>query len=151
MIIAVGCDHAGFVLKDSVLRFLKENAEIIDCGVFTEARVDYPDIAIEAARRVSEGKADLGVLMCGTGIGVSIAANKVRGIRAGVCNDIQAAKFGKAHNNLNVICLGGRVIDASQVNGILSVWLGTPFEGGRHLERIDKISAAEDSFSGVGR
>ncbi|GHS98554.1 ribose 5-phosphate isomerase B [Synergistales bacterium] len=143
MIISVGCDHAGFILRDSVLKFLNERAEVIDCGVFTEERIDYPDIAIKGAMYVSSGEADKCVLMCGTGIGVSIVANKLKGIRAGVCNDIQTAKLGKSHNNLNVICLGGRIIEGAQVSGILSAWIDTPFEGGRHQLRIDKISAAD--------
>jgi uracil phosphoribosyltransferase len=150
MIAAVGCDHAGFVLKPAVVSFLESRAEILDCGVFTEERADYPDIALSVARLVSEGKANLGVLMCGTGIGMAIAANKVKGVRAGVCGDAQTAKWGKGHNNLNVLCLGGRLIAPEQAAVILDAWLGTPFEGERHLVRINKIAAAESSTLSAG-
>jgi uracil phosphoribosyltransferase len=143
MIVAVGCDHAGFALKSAVVNFLESRAEVTDCGIFSEERADYPDIALNVARLVSEGDADFGVLMCGTGIGMAIAANKVKGIRAGVCGDARTAEWGKGHNNLNVLCLGGRLTAPEQVPAILGAWLGTPFEGGRHLARINTIAAAE--------
>ncbi|MDR2179643.1 MAG: uracil phosphoribosyltransferase [Synergistaceae bacterium] len=145
MIVAIGCDHGGFVLKSAVGKFFEGRAEVLDLGVLTETPVDYPDIALATARTVSDGKAEIGVLMCGTGIGVSITANKVRGIRAGVCNDVESARLGKSHNNLNVLCMGGRVISPGQVEPILGAWLDTPFEGGRHLVRINKIAAIESS------
>lgn len=145
MNIAVGCDHAGYVLKPVVMDCLARNPEVrlLDFGTHSEERVDYPDIALEAARAVSEGKADCGVLLCGTGIGMAIAANKIKGIRAAACNDVESARMARAHNNLNVLTLGGRVLAPGQVPGILDAWLTTPFEGGRHLVRINKIAAAE--------
>ena len=145
MIIAIGCDHAGFVLKSAVTDFLKDRAEVMDCGVFKEERADYPDLAADVAKAVSEGRADLGILMCGTGMGMAMAANKIKGIRAGVCHDPEAARLGKAHNNLNVLAMGGRVITPAQVAPILQAWLDTTFEGDRHLVRINKIAAAEAS------
>ena len=145
MIVALGCDHAGFLLKSAVTNFLKDKAEILDCGIFKEERVDYPDIAIKVAKAVSEGTADCGVLLCGTGIGMAVAANKVKGIRAAACNDEESARMGKAHNNLNIITLGGRVIAPEEAGAILDAWFSTPFEGERHLVRINKIAAAEAS------
>jgi uracil phosphoribosyltransferase len=150
MIVAVGCDHAGFILKPAVVSFLESRAEIMDCGIFSEERTDYPDIALHAAKLVSEEKADLGVLMCGTGIGMAMAANKVKGIRAGVCGDAETAKLAKGHNNLNVLCLGGRVVAAERVSPILDAWLGASFEGGRHISRINKVAAAEASILSLG-
>lgn len=145
MNIAVGCDHAGYVLKPVVMDCLARNPEVrlLDFGTHSEERVDYPDIALEAAMAVSEGKADCGVLLCGTGIGMAIAANKIKGIRAAACNDVESARMARAHNNLNVLTLGGRVLAPGQVPGILDAWLTTPFEGGRHLVRINKIAATE--------
>jgi uracil phosphoribosyltransferase len=143
MIVAIGCDHAGFVLKSAVVSFLESRAEIADCGVFSEERADYPDIALRAARLVSEEKANLGVLICGTGLGMAITANKVKGIRAGACGDVETAKLAKRHNNLNVLCLGARIVAQEQAISILDAWFGASFEGERHLARINKIAAAE--------
>ncbi|MDR1875060.1 MAG: uracil phosphoribosyltransferase [Synergistaceae bacterium] len=145
MILAVGYDHGGFVLRAAVADFLRGRAEVRDFGIFEEQRSDYPDIALKVALEVSEGRADLGVLACGTGIGMTVAANKMRGIRAGVCNDVETARLGKAHNNLNILAMGGRLIAPEQAPAILEAWLSTPFEGERHLARINKISAAEAS------
>lgn len=148
---AVGCDHAGFVLKRAVLDFLKEKGiEVQDFGTFSEDRVDYPDFALEVARAVSLGDADCGVLLCGTGIGMAVAANKVSGVRASACNDVESARMAKAHNDLNVITLGGRFIEPEQVRGILDAWLATPFEGGRHVQRLNKIAMAEQTTLSVG-
>ena len=145
MKIAVGCDHAGYILKLMAMDHLvlRPEVRLQDFGSYSEERVDYPDIALEAARAVSEGKADCGVLLCGTGIGMAIAANKIKGIRAAACNDVESARMARAHNNLNVLTLGGRVLAPGQVPGILDAWLTTPFEGGRHLVRINKIAAEE--------
>ncbi|MDR1740748.1 MAG: uracil phosphoribosyltransferase [Synergistaceae bacterium] len=146
MKIAVGCDHAGFVLKDAVVGFLRSRGiDVADKGVFSAEKADYPDQALAVAGAVASGEADAGVLMCGTGIGASIAANKVKGVRAGTCNDPEAARLGKTHNNLNVLCMGGRVIKPDEAGAILSAWLDSEFEGGRHLVRINKIAAAEAS------
>ncbi|WP_298780423.1 uracil phosphoribosyltransferase [uncultured Fretibacterium sp.] len=148
---AVGCDHAGFVLKQAVLDFLKEKGiEVQDFGTFSEERVDYPDFALEVARAVSLGDADCGVLLCGTGIGMAVAANKVSGVRAAACNDVESARMARAHNDLNVITLGGRFIKPEQVRGILDAWLSTPFEGGRHVQRLNKIAMAEHTPLSVG-
>jgi uracil phosphoribosyltransferase len=149
MILAVGCDHAGFVLREPVADFLRGRVEVRDFGIFEEKQSDYPDVALEVAREISEGRADLGVLACGTGIGMAVAANKIRGIRAGVCNDVESARLGKAHNNLNVLTMGGHTVTPAQVPSILEAWLSTPFEGERHLVRINKISAAEASALSV--
>ena len=145
MNVAVGCDHAGFVLKSAVVESLgrREGVEVLDFGVHSEERADYPDIALKVARAVSEGEADRGVLLCGTGIGMAIAANKVRGIRAAACNDVESARMARAHNDLNLLALGGRVLDPDRAAEILDVWLSTPFEGDRHLVRINKIAAEE--------
>lgn len=145
MRIAVGCDHAGYVLKLMAMDYLvlRPEVRLQDFGTYSEERVDYPDIAFETARAVSEGEADCGVLFCGTGIGMAIAANKIKGIRAAACNDIESARMAKAHNNLNVLTLGGRVLEPKQAFAILDEWLETPFEGGRHLARINKIAAGE--------
>ena len=143
MIVALGCDHAGFTLKMAVKDFFEGKAEVMDFGIFEEERADYPDIALQVAGAVSKGKADVGVLLCGTGIGMSIAANKVAGIRAAVCSDVESARLAKAHNNLNVLCMGGRLISQEQARAILKAWLDASFEGGRHLMRINKIAAAE--------
>ena len=147
MKVAIGCDHAGFVLKQAVLDFFspEKGFDVLDCGTFSEDRVDYPDIAIKVAQAVSLGDVECGVLLCGTGIGMAITANKICGVRSAPCNDIESAKMAKAHNNLNLITLGGRVIKPEQVAAILDVWLSTPFEGGRHLQRINKIALAERS------
>ena len=125
MRIALGCDHAGFVLKQAVLAYFKGGADVMDCGTYSEERVDYPDIAFKVADAVSKGEADLGVLLCGTGIGMAIAANKIKGIRSAACNDAGLAGMAKAHNNLNILTLGGRVIEPEDVASILDAWLKT--------------------------
>ena len=145
MIVALGCDHGGFALKSTVKDFFDGKAEVMDFGVFNEERSDYPGVGLMAARAVSEGKADVGVLLCGTGIGMSVAANKVAGIRAAVCNDVESARIGKAHNSLNVLCMGGRVISPEQARAVLEAWLDASFEAGRHLVRINKIAVFEGS------
>lgn len=157
LIIAVGCDHAGRVLKNAAVDFLSSrNFEILDCDNQVNTQDDdYPDAAFKVARAVAGEssnniKADLGVLLCGTGIGVAIAANKIPGIRAAVCNDTASAKTAKSHNNINIIAMGGRIILPEKVPEILSIWLDTRFEGlkddgERHLRRINKIAMAEKS------
>ena len=147
MKIAFGCDHGGYVLRDAVLEFLKSRKiEILDVGPYEiDKNDDYPDAAYRVASAMNEGKADLGVLACGTGFGIAIAANKLQGIRAIPCNSPDAAKIAKAHNNINVLTLGGRLIQPQDVAEILATWLDTEFEGGRHIQRLNKISKIEKS------
>ncbi|MDE3179501.1 MAG: ribose 5-phosphate isomerase B [Acidobacteriota bacterium] len=142
--VAVGSDHAGFALKESVREYLQEKGFAVeDCGVHSESPADYPDYAERVARRVAGEQAGWGVVVCGTGLGVSIAANKVPGIRAAMCTDTLLARFARAHNNANVLAMGGRIVDESQARNILDTWLSTPFEGGRHQQRVEKITAIE--------
>lgn len=144
MKIAIGCDHGGISLKDSIVNYLEERGvQIEDFGTFGTESVDYPDFAYKVARSVVDGKADKGILMCGTGIGISIAANKVNGIRCALCHNTDTAKLTAMHNNSNVLAMGGRVIDADTAVNIVKAWLDTPFEGGRHITRINKISEIE--------
>lgn len=144
MKIAIGCDHGGITLKDSIVNYLEERGvQIEDFGTFGTDSVDYPDFAYKVARSVADGKADKGILMCGTGIGISIAANKVNGIRCALCHNTDTAKLTAMHNDSNVLAMGGRVIDADTAVNIVKAWLDTPFEGGRHINRINKISEIE--------
>lgn len=144
MKIAIGCDHGGITLKDSIVNYLEERgAKIEDFGTFGTESVDYPDFAYKVARSVADGKADKGILMCGTGIGISIAANKVNGIRCALCHNTETARLTALHNDSNVLAMGGRVIDSDTAVNIVKTWLDTPFEGGRHISRINKISEIE--------
>lgn len=142
--IAIGCDHGGFELKGHIMKHLKEKGiEFKDYGTYSEASVDYPDCAKPVCEAVQNGTAERGILICGTGIGISIAANKYKGIRAALCSDVYSAKMSKQHNNANIICLGGRVTGRELAFMIVDTWLETEFEGGRHENRIAKIHAAE--------
>ncbi|MGH9397789.1 MAG: ribose 5-phosphate isomerase B [Terriglobia bacterium] len=144
LIVAVGSDHAGFALKESVRKYLQSKGfNVEDCGVHSEQPADYPDYAERVATRVAGGLAQCGVLICGTGLGVSIAANKVCGIRAAMCNNTLLARFARAHNNANVLTMGGRIVDEAQARNILDTWFSTPFAGGRHEQRVQKIIAIE--------
>lgn len=144
MKIAIGCDHGGITLKDSIVNYLEERGvQIEDFGTFGADSVDYPDFAYKVARSVADGKADKGILMCGTGIGISIAANKVNGIRCALCHNTETARLTAMHNDSNILAMGGRVIDADMAVNIVKAWLDTPFEGGRHINRINKISEIE--------
>lgn len=144
MKIAIGCDHGGITLKDSIVNYLEERGvQIEDFGTFGTESVDYPDFAYKVARSVADGKADKGILMCGTGIGISIAANKVNGIRCALCHNTETARLTALHNDSNVLAMGGRVIDSDTAVNIVKTWLDTPFEGGRHVNRINKISEIE--------
>ncbi|MBR1486573.1 MAG: uracil phosphoribosyltransferase [Synergistaceae bacterium] len=150
MKIAIGCDHAGYVLKDAVVNFLRSKAnegiEILDLGAYElNPEDDYTNPGFKVGGAILDEEADLGVLMCGTGFGISIAANKVPGVRAVPCCTAEQAKMAKAHNNANIIALGGNLIKPENVAEILETWLSTPFEGGRHLRRINKIAQAEKS------
>lgn len=140
MKIAIGSDHAGFELKETIKTFLKEKGiEVKDFGTHSEERVDYPDYAIPLAESVANGEEDFGILICGTGIGMSIAANKVKGIRASLCSDVYSAHSAREHNNANVLCLGGRVLGKELAKEIVDKWLSSSFLGGRHKRRVDKI------------
>lgn len=141
MKIAIGSDHAGFDLKSKVAGWLKENfTDLKDYGTFSVESVDYPDFAHKVAGEVEKGLYDLGVLICGTGIGVDMTANKHQGIRSALCWNKDIAKLAKSHNNANVICLPGRFITFEEAKEILETFLNTQFEGGRHQNRINKIS-----------
>ncbi len=147
MKIAIGCDHGGIVLKDAVLEVLNEKGiEFEDLGCYTTDSVDYPDYALKVAEEVSQGKADLGIILCGTGIGISIAANKVKGIRAAVAHDLFTAEMCKRHNNANILAMGGRVISPELAKQMVKIWLESDFEGGRHLNRVNKITAIEQKY-----
>lgn len=142
--IAIGSDHGGYELKNHVIKHLEENGiEFKDCGCFSEGSVDYPDIAEAVCSEILEGRAERGILICGTGIGISIAANKIKGIRAALCSDVYSAKMCRQHNNANVICLGGRVTGRELAFMIIDTYLNEDFEGGRHQKRIDKIHSLE--------
>lgn len=144
MKIAIGCDHGGITLKDSIVNYLEERGvQIEDFGTFGTESVDYPDYAYKVARSVADGRADKGILMCGTGIGISIAANKVNGIRCALCHNTETARLTALHNDSNILAMGGRVIDSDTAVDIVKTWLDTPFEGGRHINRINKISEIE--------
>ena len=145
--IAIGSDHAGVKLKAKVIEFLKErNIEVKDFGTYTEESVDYPDIALEVAKSVASGETEKGILICGTGIGMSIAANKVKGIRCAVCYDENTAMLCKQHNNANIIALGARILEEETVLKMIGIWLDTEFEE-RHLKRIDKITKYEETVN----
>ncbi len=149
MKIALACDHGGFRLKEVIKSYLEElGIEYVDYGTFSEESVDYPDFAYKAARGIVTGETDRGIFICGTGIGISIAANKVRGIRAALCYNIYAAEMSRRHNDSNVLCLGGRVLGDELAKRIVKTWLETPFEGGRHQRRVDKIAQIEKNECG---
>ena len=140
MIIAVASDHGGFELKNRVREHLKERGiKVVDLGTDSEESVDYPVYGKACAEAVASGKADLGVVCCGTGIGISIAANKVKGIRCGLCTSVEMAELTKKHNNANMIALGGRTTDPELALAIVDKWLDTDFEGGRHQRRVDML------------
>lgn len=147
MKIAVGCDHGGYALKEAVIAELqKRGIEIVDKGCADTSSVDYPDYALAVAEEVASGACERGVLMCGTGIGISIAANKVKGIRCAVCHDMFTAAMSAEHNKANIIALGGRILTPEQAAEMVGIWLDTPFGGGRHQSRVDKISAIEEKY-----
>ena len=144
MKITIGSDHAATALKDEVKKVLAEfDAEIKDVGTFGTDRVDYPDIAEKVCADVVSGDADRGIVLCGTGIGISIAANKIKGIRCALCGDVYSAKMSREHNNANVLAMGGRVLGFGLAGEIVRAWMTTDFAGGRHQQRLDKITALE--------
>ena len=137
MKVAFGCDHAGFALKEAVIAHLKEMGhEVVDFGCYTPERVDYPAQGEKAARAVASGECALGVLICGTGIGISLAANRVHGIRAAVCSESYSAELTRRHNDANMIAFGARVVGEGTACAILDAFFGAKFEGGRHAQRV---------------
>lgn len=143
--IAIGSDHGGFELKNKLVHFLKEQGiSVKDYGIDEAISTDYPDIAKTVCTAVLDGVCDRGILVCGTGIGISIAANKIKGIRAALCSDSYSAKMAKQHNNANIIALGGRVIGEEIAYEIVKAYLEAEFQGGRHQIRVDKITSLED-------
>ena len=144
MKIALGADHGGFQLKEIIkARLLEKGFDVADKGAFDESSCDYPDYAEAVALDVAGGAAERGILVCGTGIGISISANKVRGIRAALCGDTFSARMSRLHNDANILAMGQRVTGAGLALDIVEVWLDTPFEGGRHKNRVDKIMRME--------
>ncbi len=142
--IAVGCDHRGFALKELIMPFLQNAGHSYqDFGCYSTDPVDYPDIAQKVGEAVASGNFDQGILICNTGIGMSIAANKIKGVRAALCHNAFAAQRARQHNDANVLCLGGEDIDTKSALEIVKTFLATDFEGGRHLQRVNKIRALE--------
>jgi ribose 5-phosphate isomerase B len=149
--IAIGSDHAGFGLKEEVLGLLKgRDIDIVDCGTNSVESVDYPDFGARVSELVSSGEVDRGILICGTGLGMSMVANKYPKVRAALCNDLFSAKMSRLHNDANVLVLGGRVIGKDLAAEIVKVWLTTPFEGERHLKRLQKIKSIEEKLNTHG-
>lgn len=145
MKLALGCDHGGFELKEAVRGYLEDHQiDYEDFGTYSTDSVDYAPIAAKAAHAVAEGKADFGILICSTGLGISMAANKVKGIRAAVCTNEFCAEMTRRHNNANILCMGGKVIDHKTALRLVDIFLHTGFEGGRHQRRIDQITQIED-------
>jgi ribose 5-phosphate isomerase B len=145
MKVAIASDHGGYELKQKVIEFLQDSKiEFKDFGSFSTESVDYPDIAIPCAEAVAKGEYDRGIIICGTGIGVCISANKVKGIRAALCHDVFSAKMSRRHNNANILTMGGRVIGSGHALCIVKAWLEEEFDGGRHKRRIDKIKSYEE-------
>ncbi len=145
--IALGSDHGGFELKESLKELLKgRGVDVVDCGTDNGNSVDYPDFGEKVARKVSSGEVEKGILICGTGIGMSIVANKYPGVRAALVTDPFMAQMAKEHNNANILVLGGRVLDTDSARKMVSIWLDATFEGGRHQGRLDKITALEQAL-----
>ena len=145
MKIALGCDHGGLEHKNAIGEFLKESGfEVVDFGIYEQVSVDYPDIAKKVCESIIKGETERGILVCGTGIGMSIAANKYKGIRAAACSEHFSAKYTRLHNNSNILCLGGRVVGVGTAIELAELFVNTEFEGGRHQNRIDKIAEIEN-------
>jgi ribose 5-phosphate isomerase B len=149
MRIAVGSDHRGFAAKTKLVELLKrQKQEVVDAGPSTNESVDYPDIAAIVARQVSEGTVDRGILICGTGIGMCVAANKFPGVRAAPCHDDLTAEMSRRHNDLNVLCLSADMLGEKLIDRMVEIWLKTEFEGGRHARRVSKIVEIEHKQAG---
>ena len=145
MIIAIGSDHGGYRLKEEVKKYLEDkNIEFVDFGCESEQSVDYPDIAAKVAKEVQGGKCDQGILICRSGIGMSIVANKFKGIRCALCHNEYTAKYARLHNNANILAMGADDLTTGEAVCILRMWLATSFEGGRHEERLKLIEEIEN-------
>ena len=142
--IVIGCDHAAVQMKNNVINHLKSRGfDVIDVGTYSEESCDYPDYAYAAAKKVATGEVEKGILICGTGIGMSIAANKVKGIRCALCDNLFSAEMTRRHNDSNMLSMGARVISNQLALKIVDMFLDTPFEGGRHQRRVEKLMAIE--------
>jgi ribose 5-phosphate isomerase B len=149
MRLAIGSDHRGVTARSRLVGLLKRMGhEIVDCGSFGDEAVDYPDVAAEVARRVADGAVDRGILLCCTGVGMAIAANKVAGVRAATCHDEVTAEMSRRHNDLNVLCLSAEMLGPEMQEKVIRTWLATPFEGGRHARRVAKIASLEAECAG---
>ncbi len=145
--IAIACDHSALAMKAEVIELLKSRGlEYKDFGTYTEESCHYPIFGYRAAKAVASGECDRGIVICGTGIGISLAANKVKGIRCALCGDAYSAKMTRAHNDANMLALGARVTGIEVAKTIVETWLDTPFEGGRHQTRVDMITAIENDL-----
>ena len=152
MRIAIGADHRGFTIRTKVAELLKQlGHEVEDVGTFSPEAVDYPDIAAEVASRVSHGQADRGILVCGTGLGMCIAANKFHGVRAAPCHDDLTAELSRRHNDSNILCLSADLLGERLIDRMIELWLNTPFEGGRHARRVEKIIDLERRVEEEGK
>ena len=145
MKIVIGCDHGAVDLKEEVKMVLQEyGVEIKDVGTYTHESVDYPDIAEKVCAEITSGSADLSIALCGTGIGISMACNKIKGIRCALCNDVYSAKMSRRHNDANVLAMGGRVLGFGPAGEIVRAFIETSFDGGRHTRRVNKVMALEE-------
>ncbi len=148
MKIAIGCDHAGFQLKEIIkAKLINEKFDVEDFGTFDEGSVDYPDYAFYVGKAITTNQCQRGILVCGTGIGIGIAANKIPGIRAALCHNVFSAQASREHNDANILTMGARIIDEKLALEIVEIWLKTEFAGGRHQSRIEKIRAIEDMMA----
>ena len=142
MIVAIAGDHGGFALKQRIREHLIERGiKIADLGTDSEESVDYPEFGKACAQAVASGKADRGIVICGTGIGISIAANRIRGMRCGLCTSVEMAELSRKHNNANMLAMGGRIMSVEDAIRITDAWLDTEFEGGRHSRRVDMLDS----------
>jgi len=147
MRIAVGSDHRGFAVRERIIELLKRlHQEVVDAGTHSCDSVDYPDIAAVVAEQVSTGQVDRGILICGTGIGMCITANKFPKVRAAPCHDDLSAEMSRRHNDLNILCLSADMLGEKLIDRMVEIWLKTEFEGGRHARRVDKIAQLEKRF-----
>ena len=151
MTIAIGCDHAGVELKNEILALLNNlKIQYIDYGTDSSESVDYPDFGEKVSESVASGKTARGILICGTGLGMSIVANKFSGVRASLCNDLFSARMSRLHNDANILVMGGRIVGKDLAQEIVRTWVSTPFEGNRHSRRLDKITKIEERLTKHG-